>query len=116
MNKYLVLANYTDSNEQDRYDEVGSAVNVVGLTDDFNKIKEIAEEDLNGLAGDYASAYSDFDETERAIDEYVSNAEYKSTLSESDLELNVATLFLSNEFDLGGAIERTEYYVIKLEG
>ena len=117
MPKYFVLANYTDNNEQDGYGAVGSALSVIGVTDDFNKIKEIAEEDLDYLANDYADSMdADDNDREEYIDDYVSDAEYRTTLSDADLELNVATLILTNEFDLGGAMERAEYYVIKVEG
>jgi len=117
MSKYFVLANYTDNNAQDDYDEVGSALSVIGLADDFSEVRTIAEEDLDCLANDYADSMdADDDNREEYIDEYVSDAWYRSTLSDADLEPNIATLILTNEFDLGGAMERAEYYVIKVEG
>ena len=113
MNKYLILSCYTQESDGDHADP---SLNIVGVTDDFNKIREIAEEDLNEFATEYADSMdADEDTAEEYINDYVSDAEYRTTLKEEDLEPNVLTLFLTNFFEMSCDYEDLKYYVVKVE-
>ncbi len=123
MSKYMVLVSYTTNSEYEHYKKVYTGLTIVGITDKFEKVKTLAEEDLNQLAHEYANNFDldeddadDMAEYEERIDEYVSEAEHRGTLEEETLAVNIPTLFMSNDFDDGSSLERSEYYVIKLEG
>jgi len=120
MSKYMVIGSFTTTtNDYDVY----TSLDVVGMTDKFEEVKTLAEEDLDRIAHEYADCFDldeddadDMAEYEEHIDDYVRNMENRGTLVENTLALNIPELFMSNDFDDGNSLERSEYYVIKLEG
>lgn len=120
MSKYMVIGSFTTTtNDHDVY----TSLEVIGVTDNFNKVKELGREHLRIVAMEYADCFdldeddADYEaEYEEHIDDYVRNMENRGTLEEKTLALNMPELFMSNDFDDGDSLERSEYYVIKLEG